>query len=102
MSGETMNMADQYIPDRSAATAHARIDGHEALCIQEAKHTQKALDALTDAIKTFVASTGVANSRLHARIDKLMWGMGGLILSAAGGLIFLLAQWLWEAVRYKG
>ena len=87
--------------DRTAATAHARLDGHERLCVQNAEYTQKSLQSLTDAIKALAETVGSTNVRLHSRIDKLMYGMGALIISAAGGAIFMLLQFLWEATRYK-
>lgn len=90
-----------YLKERDAATAHVRLDGHEKLCVQNAEHTQKALQTLTEAIRTLAETVSSTNVRLHARIDKLMWGIGGLIISVSGAAIFILLQWLWESLRYK-
>ena len=94
-------MSDVFQFARTAETAHARLDGHERLCTQNNEHTQKALGSLTEAIKTLAETVNCTNVRLHSRIDKLMYGMGALIISAAGGAIFMLLQFLWEATRYK-
>ena len=94
-------MSEVFQMARTAETAHARLDGHEKLCVQNAEHTQGALKSLTEAIKTLAETVNCTNVRLHSRIDKLMYGMGALIISAAGGAIFMLLQFLWEAVRYK-
>lgn len=93
-------MAEPLQFDRTAATAHARLDGHEKLCVQNAEHTQKALQTLTDAIKALTEMMSATNVGLHSRIDRLMYGVAGILLSVAGGAIFLLSQWLFEVVRY--
>lgn len=84
-----------------AATAHVRMDGHEALCMQQNKHVQHALETLTESIKALTSSVASTNSRIHERIDKLMWGISGLLVTGLGAVIFIIAQWLWEALRYK-
>ena len=94
-------MSEVFQMARTAETAHARLDGHERLCNQSNEHTQKALGTLTEAIKTLAETVNGTNIRLHSRIDKLMYGMGALIISAAGGAIFMLLLFLWEATRYK-
>ena len=99
--GATKKVSENIHYVRDAATAHVRLDGHERLCVQNAEHTQKALHTLADAVKTLTETVGCTNVRLHARIDRLMWGMGGLIVSAAGAAILVLVQFLWEAMRYK-
>ena len=84
-----------------AMIANVRIDGHEALCLQQNKHVQQALETLTESIKSLASSVAATNCRLHERIDKLMWGIGGLFITGLGAIIFVIAQWLWETLRYK-
>ena len=85
--------------DRTAATAHVRLDGHESLCAQEARHTQRTLEAMTEAMRALTNNIAATNARVHERIDKLMWGVGKLAVMMAGGVIVGLAKMLWDVWR---
>ena len=93
-------MSEVFQMARTAETAHARLDGHERLCTQNNEHTRNMLASLTEVIKTLTETVNGTNVRLHSRIDRLMYGVAGILLSVAGGAIFLLSQWLFEVVRY--
>lgn len=75
----------------SAKEAQAAISTHERHCGERWQEARKAADATNDALKEGFNKASSSISRLHARIDRIVWAVA---VGAVGLLGNMVVIWL--------
>ena len=70
-----------------AAKAATQIDSHEKMCGER----YEVINGTMSDIKTTLNS---GLSRIHGRVDKILWSIIGTLVMAVGALVMFVFQWL--------